>query len=154
MSGNAVRAKSVGDTISYRLPEAIDYLTKPTGSLFGSNVFSLNVMKERLPQDVFRSLQRTIQEGKSLDVSTADAIASAMKAWATEKGATHYGHIFFPLTGLTAEKTILFSRPPPRAAPFRSFPARRSCSKSPTARAFPPGASGKPTKRAVTPPGT
>ena len=108
MSGNAVRTRAVAETITYRLPEAIDYIKQPTGGLFASNVFSQAVMKERLPNDVFRSLQRTIKEGQALDITTADAIASAMKAWATEKGATHYGHIFYPLTGLTAEKNDSF----------------------------------------------
>ncbi|CAN5903251.1 glutamine synthetase III [soil metagenome] len=139
MSGNAVRAKSVGDTISYRLPEAIDYLAKPTGSLFGNNVFSLTVMKERLPQDVFRSLQRTVQEGSALDVSTADAIASAMKAWATEKGATHYGHIFFPLTGLTAEKNDSFFSPTAEGGTISEFSGTTLMQQEPDGSSFPTG---------------
>ena len=139
MSGNAVRAKSVGDTISYRLPAAIDYLARPTGSLFGSNVFSLAVMKERLPQDVFRSLQRTIKEGSALDVSTADAIASAMKAWATEKGATHYGHIFFPLTGFTAEKNDSFFSPTAEGGVISEFSGATLIQQEPDGSSFPTG---------------
>ena len=139
MSGNAVRAKSVGDTISYRLPEAIDYLTRPTGSLFGSNVFSLTVMKERLPHDVFRSLQRTVKEGSALDVSTADAIASAMKAWATEKGATHYGHIFFPLTGFTAEKNDSFFSPTAEGGVISEFSGATLIQQEPDGSSFPTG---------------
>ena len=139
MSGNAVRAKSVGDTISYRLPEAIDYLARPTGSLFGSNVFSLTVMKERLPHDVFRSLQRTVKEGSALDVSTADAIASAMKAWATEKGATHYGHIFFPLTGFTAEKNDSFFSPTAEGGVISEFSGATLIQQEPDGSSFPTG---------------
>ena len=111
MSGNAIRLKAIAGTISSKLPEPFDFKGLPTGELFGENVFSLSVMEERLPRHVFKSLLKTIKEGIALDTSTADAIASAMKAWAIEKGATHYGHIFYPLTGLTAEKNDSFFSP-------------------------------------------
>ena len=99
MSGNAVRTKAITDTLAYTLPEPINYVAEPTGKLFASNVFTLGVMKERLPKHVFRSLERTIQSGEPLDLTTADAIAASLKAWAIEKGATHYGHIFLPAHG-------------------------------------------------------
>ena len=139
MSGNAVRTRAVAETISYKLPEAINYLAQPTGSLFASNVFSLAVMKERLPQDVFKSLQRTIKEGHTLDTTSADAIASAMKAWATEKGATHYGHIFYPLTGLTAEKNDSFFSPTSEGGTISEFTGATLIQQEPDGSSFPTG---------------
>ena len=139
MSGNAVRTQAIAETISYQLPEAINYQREPSGSLFASNVFSLAVMKERLPVDVFKSLQRTIKEGDALDVSTADAIASAMKAWATEKGATHYGHIFYPLTGLTAEKNDSFFEPTADGGIISEFSGSTLIQQEPDGSSFPTG---------------
>ncbi len=72
--------------------------------LFGSNVFNDEVMKNSLPKEVYKSLRKTIDEGKPLDASIASAVANAMKDWAVSKGATHYTHWFQPLTNLTAEK--------------------------------------------------
>src|SRR4030095_790000 len=74
-------------------------------------VFSRAVMKQRLPKPVYQSVIRTIDEGMELDPSVADVVASAMKDWAIEKGATHYAHVFYPLTGLTAEKHDSFLTP-------------------------------------------
>ena len=139
MSGNAVRTRAVADTITYTLPESIDYVAKPTGELFASNVFSLSVMKERLPSHVYKSLQKTIQEGQTLDVSTADAIASAMKAWAIEKGATHYGHIFYPLTGLTAEKNDSFFSPTSEGGALSEFSGETLMQQEPDGSSFPSG---------------
>src|SRR5262245_61861601 len=72
--------------------------------IFGADVFSRQVMRQRLPKAVFKSLCRTIDHGQSLDPHVADVVASAMKDWAIENGATHFTHWFQPLTGLTAEK--------------------------------------------------
>ena len=80
--------------------------------IFGENVFNDAVMQERLPEDIYKELKRTIQEGKELQRSTADAVAQAMKEWAIEKGATHYSHWFQPLTGATAEKHDSFISTP------------------------------------------
>ena len=78
-------------------PERID-------SIFGSDVFSRTMMRQRLPKEVYRSLLRTIDRGEPLDPAVADVVAASMKDWAIENGATHYTHWFQPLTGLTAEK--------------------------------------------------
>ena len=80
--------------------------------IFGENVFNDSVMQERLTEEVYKELQRTIQEGKELQRSTADVVANAMKEWAIEKGATHYSHWFQPLTGATAEKHDAFISAP------------------------------------------
>ena len=79
--------------------------------LFGSNVFTDDVMKNALPREVYKSLRKTIDEGQPLDSSIAGAVANAMKDWAVSKGATHYTHWFQPLTNLTAEKHDSFIEP-------------------------------------------
>lgn len=79
--------------------------------IFGSMVFSDAVMKKRLPQDTYERLQRTMKDGKKLDISIANEVAAAMKDWAVEKGATHFTHWFQPLTGVTAEKHDSFISP-------------------------------------------
>ena len=80
--------------------------------IFGENVFNDKVMQERLPKKVYKALRKTIDEGKELDPMVADVVAEAMKNWAVEKGATHYTHIFQPLTGVTAEKHDAFITAP------------------------------------------
>ena len=79
--------------------------------LFASQVFSEDVMRERLPKDVYKSLLKTIATGKEIDAGIADVVASAMKDWAIEHGATHFTHWFQPLTGVTAEKHDAFLSP-------------------------------------------
>ena len=79
--------------------------------IFGSMVFNDSVMRERLPKHIYKSLKQTINEGKTLDASLAEVIASAMKDWALEKGATHFTHWFQPMTGITAEKHDSFISP-------------------------------------------
>ena len=93
--------------------------------IFGEDVFNDTVMQERLPKKVYRDLKKTIEEGKELDLATADVIAHEMKEWAIEKGATHYTHWFQPLTGVTAEKHDSFiSAPMPSGKVLMSFPER------------------------------
>ena len=72
--------------------------------IFGENVFNDGVMRSTLPSEVYKSLRKTIDEGKTIDMNIADSVANAMKDWALSKGATHYTHWFQPLTNLTAEK--------------------------------------------------
>ncbi|MBQ5661402.1 MAG: glutamine synthetase III [Clostridia bacterium] len=79
--------------------------------IFGSMVFNDDVMRERLPKEVYKSLTKTIATGRTIDPSIADVVANAMKDWAVEKGATHYTHWFQPLTGVTAEKHDAFISP-------------------------------------------
>ena len=76
--------------------------------IFGSNVFSTAVMRERLPKKVFQEVMDVMQHGGNISMATADIVANAMKDWAVEKGATHYAHWFQPLTGVTAEKHDAF----------------------------------------------
>ena len=86
-------------------------MTKKIPEIFGCMVFNDEVMRERLPKEVYKSLTRTIATGKTIDASVADVVANAMKDWAIEKGATHYTHWFQPLTGVTAEKHDSFISP-------------------------------------------
>ena len=86
-------------------------MTRSIPELFGCMVFNDDVMRERLPKEVYKSLTRTIAVGKQIDPTIADVVANAMKDWAVEKGATHYTHWFQPLTGVTAEKHDAFISP-------------------------------------------
>ena len=95
--------------------------------IFGEDVFNDTVMQERLPKKVYKDLKKTIEEGKELDLATADVIAHEMKEWAIEKGATHYTHWFQPLTGVTAEKHDSFiSAPLPSGKVLMSFLRKRT----------------------------
>src|ERR1700743_433112 len=94
MSGNHVRLQAIKDVEAY-VPPAASYLpTETPGQVFGRNVFSTSVMQQRLPKSVYRSVLATIERSAPLDPLVADAVASAMKDWAMEKGATHYAHVF------------------------------------------------------------
>ena len=79
--------------------------------IFGCDVFNDSVMRSRLPKDVFKQVQRSMNEGKRLDSAAATVVANAMKDWAIEKGATHFTHWFQPMTGITAEKHDSFISP-------------------------------------------
>lgn len=108
--------------------------------IFGENVFNDTVMQQRLPNKVYKNLKRTIQEGKELDLETADVIAHEMKEWAIEKGATHYTHWFLPLTGVTAEKHDSFiSAPQPSGKVLMSFSGKELIKGEPDASSFPSG---------------
>src|SRR5207248_10275764 len=91
--------------------DRVDFTTVHIKDLFGVNVFNEEVQRQRLPKPVFKALQQTIQKGVPLDPTVADAIATAMKDWAIERGATHFTHLFQPMTGITAEKHDSFIVP-------------------------------------------
>ena len=108
--------------------------------IFGSNVFNDAVMQERLPKKVYKELMKTIEEGKELDLATADVIAHEMKEWAIEKGATHYTHWFQPLTGVTAEKHDSFISAPDKSGKvLMSFSGKELIKGEPDASSFPSG---------------
>ncbi len=108
--------------------------------IFGENVFNDTVMQARLPKKVYKNLKKTIEEGKELDLETADVIAHEMKEWAIEKGATHYTHWFLPLTGVTAEKHDSFiSAPQPSGKVLMSFSGKELIKGEPDASSFPSG---------------
>ncbi len=106
---------------------------------FGSMVFDDKVMKERLDSKIYQKLRRTIDEGESLSITVANAVAVAMKDWAVEKGATHYTHWFQPLTGITAEKHDSFISPSPDGRVIMEFSGKELIKGEPDASSFPSG---------------
>ena len=114
-------------------------LTVPDNQVFGANVFSSAVQRQRLPKDVFQRLQVTLARGEALDTSLADAVALAMKEWALEKGATHYTHWFQPLTGSTAEKHDSFYAPTGEGTALAEFTGKELIQGEPDASSFPTG---------------
>ena len=119
------------NTIAYQEVNSID--------LFGANVFSMTVMKKRLPKDVFKSIQKTVENFTELDSNIADVVANAMKDWAIERGATHYSHVFFPLTGATAEKHDSFLLPDVSGNAIAEFSGKTLIQGEPDASSFPNG---------------
>jgi glutamine synthetase len=114
-------------------------LTEPGSYPFGANVFSVAVQKERLPKEVFKQLQATLQRGKALDPSLADAVAKEMREWAMERGATHFTHWFQPLTGSTAEKHDSFYAPVGDGTAMAEFSGKELIQGEPDASSFPTG---------------
>ncbi len=114
-------------------------LTSPDNQVFGSNVFSPAIQRQRLPKDVFRRLQQTLARGDALDTSLADAVALAMKEWALENGASHYTHWFQPLTGSTAEKHDSFYGPTGEGTALAEFSGKELIQGEPDASSFPTG---------------
>ena len=119
--------------------DRIDFKTTHVAELFGVNVFNEAQQRARLPKPVFKSLQKTIRQGAPLDPAIADAVATAMKDWAMEKGATHFTHIFQPMTGVTAEKHDSFLSPSSDGAALTEFSGRELIKGEPDASSFPSG---------------
>lgn len=140
MSGSSSRLQAIAAVTNYKpLSPPLNFSDTPTSALFGVNVFSDPVMKERLPKEIYKSVKRTIEHGEKLDLSVADVVASAMQAWAIEKGATHYAHVFYPLTGLTAEKHDSFLDPDGKGAAIATFSGKQLIQGEPDASSFPSG---------------
>ncbi|MDQ5832472.1 MAG: glutamine synthetase III, partial [Actinomycetota bacterium] len=114
-------------------------LTEPFNYPFGVNVFSPAVQRHRLPKDTYKRLQATLANGEALDPSLADAVALGMKEWALERGATHYTHVFQPLTGLTAEKHDSFFGPTSDGIALAEFSGTELIQGEPDASSFPTG---------------
>jgi glutamine synthetase len=114
-------------------------LTEPGSYPFGANVFSVAIQRERLPKEVFKQLQATLQRGKALDPSLADAVAKEMREWAMERGATHFTHWFQPLTGSTAEKHDSFYTPVGDGTALAEFSGKELIQGEPDASSFPTG---------------
>ncbi len=111
----------------------------PIDTVFGSDVFSLKTMRQRLPKDVLARLLETIQRGRPLDMQVADVVAATMKDWAVERGATHYTHWFQPLTGSTAEKHDSLIVPDGEGGMIYSLSGEELCQGEPDASSFPSG---------------
>ncbi|MCR4726887.1 MAG: glutamine synthetase III [Clostridia bacterium] len=112
---------------------------KSVPETFGSSVFGEEVMRQRLPKETFKALQKTIQKGIELDRSVADVVANAMKDWATEQGVTHFTHWFQPMTGVTAEKHDSFISPTKTGSVIMEFSGKELVRGEPDASSFPSG---------------
>ncbi len=119
--------------------QRVDFRNKSVKDLFGVNVFSEAVQRERLPKPIFKALQRTIKQGVPLEANIADSVANAMKDWALEHGATHFTHIFQPMTGLTAEKHDSFLSPSGDGRAIIEFSGKELVRGEPDASSFPSG---------------
>ncbi|MBP5320641.1 MAG: glutamine synthetase III [Kiritimatiellae bacterium] len=133
------RQKAIESAIEYR--EIVTPLAREgdVPSYFGINVFSDDQMRQRLPKAIYLTVRKTIEEGVPLDVGSADAVATAMRQWAIERGATHYAHVFYPLTGLTAEKHDSFYNPDGRGHLIAEFSGKQLIQGEPDASSFPNG---------------
>jgi glutamine synthetase len=139
LSGNAVRLQAINNVEAY-VPPAISFdPAEEPGEIFGANVFTLSEMRLRLPKSVYKSVVATIEKGAKLDPAVADAVASVMKDWALSKGATHYAHVFYPMTGLTAEKHDSFLEPVSDGQTLAEFAGKTLIQGEPDASSFPSG---------------
>jgi glutamine synthetase len=134
----ATKRQQAYQDVLNRTPKHIDYDGK-ISELFGKQVFHIEVMREYLPSDAFKSMMESIQTGARLDRKMADQVASAMKDWALTKGATHYTHWFQPLTGSTAEKHDAFFKPVGPGKAIESFNGELLVQQEPDASSFPNG---------------
>ncbi|MEM9088289.1 MAG: glutamine synthetase III [Cyanobacteria bacterium P01_F01_bin.53] len=137
MTGNESRVQAIyeitnREPIAYKEPEKLE-------DLWASNVFSLSKMKASLPKDVFKSVKKTLQTGEKLDPTVADAVAGAMRDWAISKGAMYYAHVFYPLTGATAEKHDGFIEPQGDGEVISEFSGKLLIQGEPDGSSFPNG---------------
>jgi glutamine synthetase len=139
MSGSRARLQAIDAVKAFDGPAGFFPTSEAPGEVFGQNVFTKTVMRQRLPKPVFKSVMATIEHSKALDPAVADVVASAMKDWAMEKGATHYAHVFYPLTGLTAEKHDSFLEPGGDGSSIAEFAGKTLIQGEPDASSFPNG---------------
>ncbi len=134
---NRTRIKAIEGVVARK--ESVGSMQLFKADEYGTDVFNLNCMRERLPKQVFKTLYKTVKEGSPIDASIADEVANAMKQWAIEKGATHYTHWFQPLTGTTAEKHDAFIEPDCDGEAISVFSGKNLIVGEPDASSFPSG---------------
>ena len=137
--GSRVLGDAIGSIRNWSVTEAKEPRAPRVTEAFGSLVFNDEVQQTRLPKPIYHALRRTMTHGEPLDVSVADAVASAMKEWAVEHGATHYTHWFQPLTGITAEKHDSFLSPTSDGKAVLEFSGKELVRGEPDASSFPSG---------------
>ncbi|MGV9857669.1 glutamine synthetase III family protein [Gordonia sp. NPDC003425] len=137
MSGSMSRRQAIEAVTTYSMETP--GFQEPLADTFGRNVFSLSVMKTRLPKHVFKAVAATIDKGVPLDPTLADYVAAAMKDWALEHNASHYAHVFYPLTGFTAEKHDSFLEPDGADGSMAEFTGKTLLQGEPDASSFPNG---------------
>jgi glutamine synthetase len=140
MTGSTVRQHAVSAVAAKQpRPNLSDPDAAHAADFFGTEVFGLAAMKTHLPKEVYRSVKRTIETGKALDPAVADVVAAAMKDWALSKGASHYAHVFYPLTGFSAEKHDSFLSPDGEGGAVAEFSGKALTQGEPDASSFPNG---------------
>jgi len=140
MSSSISRLQAINAASNFKPSgHPVNFRESFAAELYGSNVFSPAVMKDRLPKTIFKSIMQTIESGAKLDSTVADVVASAMKDWAIEKGATHYAHVFYPLTGISAEKHDSFLSPDGLGSAITEFSGKTLIQGEPDASSFPSG---------------
>jgi len=139
MSGSISRQNAIQAVIDGTYVEPMNYIDNPVTEFYGCNVFTDEVMKARLPKNTYKSVKATIEAGSDLDLNAADVVATAMKDWALEKGATHYTHVFYPLTGSSAEKHDSFLSPDGEGKCLTEFSGKLLVQGEPDASSFPNG---------------
>ncbi len=140
MSNDNARSRAIQAITNYRPDYSpLNFAETKPQDIFGRNVFNDRVMRARLPRNIYKSLRRTINLGQRMDPSIADIVASTMKDWAIEKGATHFTHIFYPLTGQTAEKHDSFLMPDGDGGVIAEFSGKMLIQGEPDASSFPSG---------------
>ena len=140
MSGYQTRQTAIAAVTNFKSDlKPLNFTETSPTEVFASNVFTDKVMKNMLPKDVYKSLMATKKTGQEMDPSIAGPIAAAMKEWAISKGATHYTHVFYPLTGLTAEKHDGFLSPDGEGGAIAEFDAKLLIQGEPDASSFPSG---------------
>lgn len=139
MSVSPSRLAAISAANNYRTSKTVAFTESHSAALFGKNVFNDKIMQQRLPKAAYKSLRRTIDTGAALDGAVLDIVATAIKDWALEHNATHYAHVFQPLTGITAEKHDSFLEPDGRGGAIAEFSGKQLAQGEPDASSFPSG---------------
>ena len=139
MSVSPSRLAAISAANNYRTSKTVAFTESHSAGLFGKNVFNDKIMQQRLPKMAYKSLRKTIDTGAPLDAAVLDIVATAIKDWALEHNATHYAHVFQPLTGITAEKHDSFLEPDGRGGAIAEFSGKQLAQGEPDASSFPSG---------------
>ncbi|MBA3850343.1 MAG: glutamine synthetase type III, partial [Opitutus sp.] len=139
MSVSPSRLAAISAANNYRTTKTVAFNESHSAGLFGKNVFNDKIMQQRLPKAAYKSLRKTIDTGAQLEAGVLDIVATAIKDWALEHHATHYAHVFQPLTGITAEKHDSFLEPDGRGGAIAEFSGKQLAQGEPDASSFPSG---------------
>ncbi len=139
MSVSPSRLAAISAANNYRTSKTVAFTESHSAGLFGKNVFNDKIMQQRLPKAAYKSLRKTIDTGAILEAGVLDIVATAIKDWALERGASHYAHVFQPLTGITAEKHDSFLEPDGRGGAIAEFSGKQLAQGEPDASSFPSG---------------
>lgn len=139
MSVSPARLNAISAANNFRVTNTLAFKESHSASLYGKNVFNEKVMQARLPKAVYKALKKTTESGAPLDAGMADIVATTIKDWALEHSATHYAHVFQPLTGLTAEKHDSFLEPDGKGGAIAEFTGKQLTQGEPDASSFPSG---------------